>query len=196
MSEGGYKIRNQYFPHFLTFTVVGWVDIFTRKLCRDIIIDSFKYCQSSKGLIIHAYVIMSNHIHLIASAEENTTGLSDIIRDFKKHTSKQLIKNIVGNKKESRRKWMEIVFRFHGKYNSNNQQFQIWQQDNMPMVLLYPRFTRRKIGYIHLNPVVAGWVENEWEYLYSSARNYAEGYATLIDVTIIDFGSEEGFVFV
>ncbi len=31
MSEGGYKIRNKEGIHFVTFAVVGWIDVFTRK---------------------------------------------------------------------------------------------------------------------------------------------------------------------
>jgi len=78
----GYIITGQYAIYFLTFTIVGWVDIFTRKECKDIIVDSLKYCNKNKGLSIHAYVIMSNHIHLIVSAREDSGGLSGIIRDF------------------------------------------------------------------------------------------------------------------
>jgi putative transposase len=32
-------------PYFLTFTVVGWIDVFTRKNYCDIIIDSLEYCR-------------------------------------------------------------------------------------------------------------------------------------------------------
>jgi REP element-mobilizing transposase RayT len=86
MTKSGYQILEQYASYFLTFTVVGWVDLFTRKECRDIIIESLKYCQKNKGLVLNAYVIMSSHKHLIARAEENSSVLSAIIRDFKKHT--------------------------------------------------------------------------------------------------------------
>jgi len=193
--SSGYKIRNQFIPYYLTLTVVGWVDIFTRKQCKDIIINSFKYCQNNKGLKVHAYVIMSNHIHLIVSADEKSDGLSNIIRDFKKYTSKSLIKWVINNNKESRSAWMELVFKYHAKYKSNNSTYQLWQQHNRPKAIMYPRFTRQKIGYIHFNPIAAGLVDNACHYLYSSARNYSEGYSTLIDVDVIDFGSEEGFVF-
>ena len=54
----------------MTFTVVGWVDLFIRNSYRDCILDSFTYCNKNKGLRIHAYVIMTSHIHLIASAQE------------------------------------------------------------------------------------------------------------------------------
>jgi len=49
--------------YYLTFQIVGWVDIFTRKNYRDIVIESFKYCQGNKGLELYAYVIISYHIH-------------------------------------------------------------------------------------------------------------------------------------
>ena len=58
----GYKIRDQSSTHFLTFTVMGWIDIFSRKRYRDIIIDSLNYCRANKGLQIGGYVIMTNHI--------------------------------------------------------------------------------------------------------------------------------------
>jgi REP element-mobilizing transposase RayT len=83
----GYVITDQYATYFVTFTTVGWVDVFTRKELKEIIIESLKYCQKEKGLIIHAYVIMSNHLHLILRAKEGSAGLSAIIRDFKKYTS-------------------------------------------------------------------------------------------------------------
>lgn len=46
----GYVIRDQYAMHFLTFTVVDWVDLLTRKLYRDIIIENISYCRKNKGL--------------------------------------------------------------------------------------------------------------------------------------------------
>lgn len=121
-----YKIENGKAMHFLTFQIVGWVDIFTRQIYRDIVIESFKYCQYNKGLNLFAYVIMSNHIHLLAQTETN--NLSDIIRDFKNHTSKKFI-NLLNENTESRRDWLKIVFEYHGKYK-NKQTSQIWTHEN------------------------------------------------------------------
>ena len=90
--------------YYITMTVVGWVDVFTRKNHRDAIIDSLKYCQKEKGLVIYAYVIMSNHIHMIVDTNNHFT-LKDIIRDFKKFTSKKILQQIQ-NEPESRREWM------------------------------------------------------------------------------------------
>ena len=99
MSSGGHNIRNQAEAHFITFAVVEWVDVFTRKEYRDIVIESLQYCQANKGMVIYAWCIMSNHVHLISSATNN--DLSDILRDLKKFTSKQIIKAIHDNRHES-----------------------------------------------------------------------------------------------
>ena len=109
----GYQIKDQEGLYYLTLQVVGWADIFTRKIYREIVIDSLKYCQYKKGLEIYAYVIMSNHIHLLAKSANG--NLSGIIRDFKRHTSKKIVKQVIeGN--ESRREWLINIFEFAGNF--------------------------------------------------------------------------------
>ncbi len=53
----GYKIEEQDKLYFLTLKIVEWVDLFSRKQYRDIIIQYLDYCMKNKGLIIYAYVI-------------------------------------------------------------------------------------------------------------------------------------------
>ncbi|MGK0314890.1 MAG: putative transposase [Saprospiraceae bacterium] len=112
----GHKITNQNNIHLITPTIVGWLDIFTRKLYKDILIESFKFCIENKGLNVHAYVIMSNHLHLIVSAKEGFE-LSGIIRDFKAFTAKAIINELLTNPKESRQKWMLRLLKYFAKYN-------------------------------------------------------------------------------
>ena len=59
-----------------------------------------------------------------------------------------------------------------GKKNSNNNDWQFWQQHNKPLEILDSNMFYQKLEYIHRNPVVAGFVENEEDWLYSSARNF------------------------
>ena len=194
--EDGYKIRDQYGMYFLTFTIVGWIDLFTRKECKDILIDSMKYCIKKKGLVVHAFVIMPSHIHVIWSCLDEGIGMSGIVRDFKKYTAVQLIAWIKDNKKESRSDWLDVVFKYHAKYNPNNSKFQVWIQNNMPMELLHPKFIRQKLDYLHNNPVLAGIVDEPNHYSYSSALQYCDH--TMISqlrVELLNFGVEEGYVF-
>ncbi|RYZ52556.1 MAG: transposase [Chitinophagaceae bacterium] len=170
MSIGGYKIRDQQAIHFITFAVVEWVDVFTRKAYRDIVIDSLRHCQQEKGLMLHAWCIMTNHVHLLASAKDG--DLSNILRDFKKFTSRQIIAAIQANEGESRKDWMLRIFGQAGDANNRNGSYQFWRQDNAPKECFSPAFTAQKIDYIHNNPVQAGLVEKPEDYLYSSAKDY------------------------
>ncbi len=92
MSKGttSYRIKDETALYYLTFATVGWIDIFTRKRYKDIIVESLQYCQKEKGLELYSWVLMSNHMHLIVKAKEGYQ-LSAIIRDFKKFTPPHLV---------------------------------------------------------------------------------------------------------
>lgn len=154
--------------YFVTLTVVNWIDVFTRRIYSDLIIDSLKHCQEKKNLNIYAYVIMTNHLHMIANAEKGS--LSNILRDFKTYTSKELVKLIADNPNESRRDWMLSAFEWEGRKNPLNTNHQFWQNGNYPVLLYSPDVIQQKIDYIHNNPVVAGFVGSAHEYWYSSAN--------------------------
>ena len=185
MATGGYKIRNTAGIHFVTFSVVGWVDVFTREDYRQIFLKNLQYCQEHKELQLHAWCLMSNHAHLIVSAANMDT--SSILRDFKKFTAKAIIKAIATNPQESRREWMLAIFKRAGKKNSRNTHYQFWQQDNHPKELFSEVFSQQKLNYVHNNPVEAGIVANAAHYLYSSAKDYEEGRCVgLLSVVFLD----------
>ena len=174
------KISDGY-VYFLTLTVIDWVDVFTRPVYKHIIIDSLIFCQKEKGLIIYSWCLMSNHLHLIAQAKEDIS-LSDILRDFKKFTSKQIIKTMLESP-ESRREWMLDRFRFAGKFKKNVT-YKFWQDGNEAKEIHSSEFLLQKLDYIHDNPVKSEIVENAIDYKYSSAINYSDEKG-LIDVILI-----------
>lgn len=177
----GYRIEDQSALYYLTLQVVSWVDIFSRQRYRDIIIESLQYCQQKKGLQVFAYVIMTNHVHLIVNSPMG--GLSGTIGDFKKFTSKAIIKSIQTDV-ESRRAWMLNLFKQHAARHKRNTGFQFWTHENHAIVLYTNSFIEDKLTYLHENPVNAGLVENPEDYLYSSAQNYA-GRKGLLDVVLL-----------
>ena len=144
--------------------------MFTRQVYRDIVLDSFRYCQANKGLRVHCWVIMSNHLHAILSTPE--TNLSDVIRDLKGHTSKAIY-TALQSETESRREWMNARFIVNAMTTARNDNFKVWKHDNHPLQL--KSFTiEQKVEYIHNNPVRAGIVEMPHHYVYSSARDYVD----------------------
>ncbi len=117
---------------------------------------------------------MLNHLHLIVSATEGF-ALSAILRDFKKFTSKGILKPIEQNPQEGRRNWMLWLFKAAGEKNSKNTKYQFWQQNNHPIALESNQFKEEKLYYRHQNPVTAGLVAEPQHYMYSSALDYAGG---------------------
>ena len=176
-----YPIRDQQALYFLTFTTVGWVDIFTRPVYKDIIIDSLRYCQEKKGLELFAYCLMTNHLHLIARAAEGQE-LSNIVRDFKKFTAARLFREISSLPTESRRGWLLWLLKQEGQRNPNNQDFQLWQQHSHAVELKTEEMVRQRLAYTHLNPVCAAICYQPEDYLYSSASFYA-GLEAVLPVT-------------
>lgn len=178
--------------YFVTFTTVQWIDLFTRREYKNILVESLRYCQEHKGLLIHAFVFMTNHLHLIISRTPDGAELSDIIRDFKKFTSRRLVQ-AVKELPESRREWLLWLFSRAGEHNPNNTQYQVWQQDSHPVELRTLKFIRQKLNYIHDNPVKEGIVFSSAEYVYSSASVYF-GLPQECPLEVVPLDFQDGFL--
>jgi putative transposase len=158
-----YQIYDQGGVYFITFTVHQWVDIFTRDVYKSIIIENLRYCQEHKGLEIYAWVLMTNHLHLIVSSKNS--NLSDVIRDYKKHTAKKIVSAIENNLNESRKSWLLWLLKKDGH-------IWFWAEGYHGEEVRTKAFFDSKVNYIHANPVRAGIVEKEEEYLYSSCGDF------------------------
>lgn len=108
-----YKFLDTDNPYFVSFTIVKWIDVFTRRVYKDIFVDNLNYCIKEKGLIVWAWVLMTNHVHMIISS--NKEPLENIMRDFKGFTSKTILKAIKENQQESRKDWLLSMFEKEGK---------------------------------------------------------------------------------
>ena len=162
-------------------TVVGWIDIFTRPNHKMLLVNSLKHCQQKKGLELYGYCIMPSHVHLIAKAV-GTATLSDILRDFKKYTSKKLIEQ-VNEEPESRREWMLAYFSSEAGKIKRNKYYKVWQDGSQPKEIFSNSFFYEKLNYIHQNPVEDLIVEKPEDYLFSPARNYA-GLDSYLDIVL------------
>lgn len=178
-----YKATQPDAGYFVTLTTVGWVDVFTRPQQKEMLINNLRFCQKEKGLEIYAYCIMSNHLHMVCKAV-GEIGLPEIMRDFKKFTSKQVISNIEAEP-ESRREWMLKYFEEACYKLKRNQKYKVWQDGYHAELLFSKKFILQKINYIHNNPVKERIVDQPEDYIFSSARYYA-GLNGELDVVILD----------
>ncbi|MFC1651966.1 transposase [Patescibacteria group bacterium] len=165
-------------PYFLTFTTIDWIDIFTTRKYFEILIDSLKFCQK-KGLKIHGYVLMRNHLHLLVSSIKKS--LPSLIQSFKRHTTREIKRVLI---KDKRKYVLQLIEKSLSKKKGNL--FQIWQHSNYPEFIETEKFFFQKLEYIHNNPVKAGYVKKPEDYLFSSARNYELHDDSIIKIDRID----------
>ena len=158
-----YKFHNPDGAYFVSFAVVDWLDVFTRNEYKDILVDSLMFCQKEKGMEIYAWCIMTNHVHLVfRSIGDNKP--EQILGDFKRFTSKTVVKAISENEKESRKEVLLAQFLKAGKKASNVNKYQFWRHDNHPIEVYSNKVIFEKINYIHQNPVKAGYVFRPEDY--------------------------------
>ena len=154
--------------YFLTITVAGWIDLFTRKEYAEFLEDCLNYCIDHKGLEVFCYNIMPSHMHMIARTEDYP--LCDWARDYKGYTSRTLYEMIEKSEFESRREWLLYMFQYFAKPLKGNEFFKVWRNGYHPEEIYTQKFYEQKRDYIHLNPVAAGLVTDPAYYRYSSAN--------------------------
>jgi len=170
MSER-YKVIDSSTPTFVTLTIIDWVDLFTKPIYTKILDDSLNYCILHKGLRVHAYVYMTSHIHLIITSQ--TTDIPSIIKDFKSHTSKEIIKAIQ-EYPESRREWLLNKMSFAADRIKRNSNFKVWQDGFHPVILDTSTKLEQRMKYIHENPMELQLVDNPACWINSSILAYGE----------------------
>lgn len=178
-----YKFHNPKGLYFVSFAVVYWLDVFTRNEYKNIIVDSLHYCQKEKGMELVAWCIMTNHVHLIFRSIGNREPQL-VLGDFKRFTSKTIVKAIQNNPKESRKEFLVDKFKEAASKSSNVNQYQFWRHDNKPIELWSNKVIHEKINYIHNNPVEAGLVFRPEDYMYSSAIDYTDKKGVLENIVI------------
>jgi len=175
-----YTIGKDSEMYFCTDTIVGWQHVFASYDSFNVIIDSLKYCQVNKGLRVHGYVIMPNHVHTILSAQNG--NLQDILRDFKRFTSKTVSELLTSKSNKKLLRYFRQAALRDGKGND----FKIWQSGSHAEIVYSMPFFEQKLNYIHENPVRKGFVHQPEHWVYSSARNYILNDHSVIRVLTVE----------
>ena len=151
MGRSRYKIYELTHPHFITCTVLHWIPLFTNQQSVQIIIDSLKHLQQSGTLKIYAYVILENHLHLVASSED----IAKTIKKFKSFTAKELLTLL---HKQGIQTILDQLA-FYKKAHKQETTYQVWQEGIQPKLIQTEQMMREKISYIHYNLVKRGYVD-------------------------------------
>jgi putative transposase len=175
MTRSRYRFGEDAYPHFLTCTVVAWLPVFTRPEAVQIVLDSWGFLIERGRLILLGYVILENHLHMIASAHD----LTKEVGDFKSYTARRIIDLLWDRKAHT----LLDQLAFHKAGHKTDRDYQLWQEGSHPQMIQDEAMLRQKLAYIHYNPVKRGYVDEPTHWRYSSARNYA-GQVGLVSVEI------------
>ena len=174
MTRTRYRFYENEYPYFMTATINSWLPVFTRQATADIVLDSWAHLQKEKHFQLLAYVILENHLHLIASAPK----ISSTMQSFKSWTARQIIDHL----KEKGGRTLLRQLKATKLNHKTDSEFQVWQEGSHPKQIQSDEMMWQKVEYIHNNPVERGFVDEPIHWRWSSARNYA-GQRGLIDVT-------------
>tara|TARA_R110001599_G_scaffold211327_1_gene408839 strand:+ start:52 stop:588 length:537 start_codon:yes stop_codon:yes gene_type:complete len=167
MARSNFKIHENQYPYFLTCTVVDGIDLFSNPRISQIILDALVHLQAEMQVKIYGFIIMHNHIHLVAEDQ----NLSESIRRFKSFTAREVIRYL-----ESTNRVVLLERLKRGKRNHKKESvFQVWQEGSYPKQVNTLRKMQTFLDYIYFNPVKAGFVQKPEHWLNSFAVNYLGG---------------------
>lgn len=155
-----HRVHETAFPHFITSTVLHWIPVFCREDYFRTVTESLCFCTENKGLLIHGYVIMPNHLHAVVTQPEGRPP--DVLRDFKRFTSVRLLELLA---RDAREVWLRAFRNAAGPGAA----MKLWDEGYHPEQVHSEPFYRQKMRYMHDNPVRAGYVEDAVHWKYSSA---------------------------
>ena len=177
MSKTRYKILTSGGePYFLTCSVVNWLPVFSNPAIAEIVLNSLRYLHEHRRLVLHGYVLMENHVHLVASSPDPVKEIGD----FKSFTARHAIDWLVAHE----RGWALKQLAFHKAPHKTGQRYQFWQEGYHPQLIQGESMLRQKIEYIHNNPVKRGFVDEQFHWRYSCARNY-QGYDAVLPIEVL-----------
>jgi putative transposase len=173
MPRSRYRVFETSYPYFLTSGITAWMPVFSEPRYVEVVADSWRFLQRERAVQIFGYVVMENHLHLIASGPH----LAEDIGRFKSFTARKIIDDLAS----SGRLTLLDELRFYKERHKLDQEFQLWQEGSHPQQIQCGEMMLQKLQYIHNNPLRRGYVSDPTHWLYSSARNYA-GLSSMIEI--------------
>lgn len=155
----------KYELYFFTATNLEWKFVLANKKYKDIIIESLAFLVHNKRALVHGFVIMDNHIHILWHINAPNKK-EDVQRDFLRFTSQQIIKQL----RNENSPLLEDL-----RVNAKDRKYQVWERNALWVDVYSEPVLVQKLRYIHENPVRAGLCLSPTDYYYSSALYYEDG---------------------
>jgi len=155
--------------YFVTLTVVGGIDVFTRHEYCDLLVDTLNYCIDNKRLRVYEYAILPSQLYMIADVEQGKGNLPKVLRDLKSYSAKLLLRAISEHPEESRKEWLMRLFQFFANRYQHDAEHHFWQFGNQPVDIEKVVKKDKPIPSAIDKLLQAKWVDDPRHYIYCSA---------------------------
>jgi REP element-mobilizing transposase RayT len=147
--------------YYLTSVAKNRLPVFRIDPIKQIVCGALDEARNSGGIMIFAYVIMPDHIHLIT---DSARSISDVLRFTNGISAKRVIDYLKENNFESSLK------KLRQQEKNRSHKHSLWEHHSNAFSITGEETMMQKVNYIHQNPVTAALVERAEDYLFSSAR--------------------------
>ena len=159
------SLAKRYEITFFTATVLEWKRLLANEQYKDIVVESLRFLVKNKRIVLYAFVIMDNHIHLLWECVYPHKR-EDVQRDFLKYTAQMIIKDL-------RNDHPELLQELYA--GAKDRKHQVWERNPLTVDVYSEEALRTKLHYVHNNPVKANLCLQPEDYKYSSASFYSTG---------------------
>ncbi|MFN6963979.1 MAG: REP-associated tyrosine transposase [Pyrinomonadaceae bacterium] len=162
--------------YYFTSVAHRRLPIFRTDKLKQVLCKAYAEVRAKHGILILAYVIMPDHVHLLVRSEKT---LAETLRLLNGVAARRVIQYLTDND------FKESLFKLRVGLRERNHKHSVWQHHADSIEIFGEDTFRQKVEYLHMNPVRAGLASRPVEYRYSSARRWA-GHPTEAEPLLTD----------
>ena len=146
---------------YITIVTKDRLPVFQTDWMREFLCPALDEARKSAKILIFAYAIMWDHMHLLTS---RSSTISNVLRVLKGITARRVIDHL-----KEQGHFSSLAKLEHQERNRNHR-YSLWQTERNVLPVFTEGMFMEKVNYIHQNPVRAGLIERAEDYRWSSAR--------------------------
>jgi REP element-mobilizing transposase RayT len=146
---------------YITIVTKDRLPVFRTDHMKEFLCVALDEARKSAGILLFAYVIMWDHLHLLTSLNSTT---ANVLRVLKGITARRVIDHL------KEKQYFSSLAKLQHQERSRNYKYSLWQTERNVLPVFSEGMFVEKLNYIHHNPVRARLSERVEDYRWSSVR--------------------------
>ena len=146
---------------YITVVTKDRLPVFRTDWMKEFLCLALDEARKSAGILLFAYVIMWDHMHLLTSRNSTT---ANVLRVLKGITARRVIDHL------KEKGHLSSLAKLEHQEQKRNHRYSLWQTEKNVLPIFSEGMFMEKMNYIHQNPVKEALSERAEDYRWSSAR--------------------------